>query len=398
MRIVIATNALLPADREGGTAHSNFYLARALRTAGAEVRVVTTDRNGAGRLDVARDVWAEREGISTYYASTEPGAWIRSASYKAAVRYAVKESDVCIMSSVFWNYTGLAAARACELHGVPYITMPRGLLGPAALKYKGVKKRVYWFLIAKRLVERSGAVIALSQRELRDIRAARIDVQGYVVPNGAVVEELSRIDEDATVAATLTSAATDERYILFLGRLHRIKGLDILLPAFEEVTKSDPKVSLVIAGTPDASYSAELESLLARNTVRDRVRLVGNVSGAQKARLISKATVFALTSYSEALPVAVLEALSAGVPVVITPNCNLPEVAAAAAGIEVMPEVESTARGLAAILRDQQLRETMGANAKKLALESFSWDSVGKRVVQICRSVATKSRHQVNPA
>jgi poly(glycerol-phosphate) alpha-glucosyltransferase len=100
--------------------------------------------------------------------------------------------------------------------------------------------------------------------------------------------------------------------------------------------------------------------------------LVGNVSGAQKSRLIARARAFALTSHGEGLPIAVLEALSAGVPVVITPNCNLPEVAAAGAGIEVQPNVESASAGLALILQDEAVREEMAANARRLAIESFS--------------------------
>jgi glycosyltransferase involved in cell wall biosynthesis len=390
MRIAIATNVLLPADREGGTAHSNFYLAKALRAAGAEVRVVTTDRNGPGRLDVTRDAWTETEGISIFYASTAAGAWIRSASYEDAIRQAVAESDVCILSGVFWNFTGLAAVRACRRYGVPYVTMPRGLLGKRALAHKGLKKKLYWWCLARWLVQGSKGVIALARQELEDIRAAGVGVPGFIVPNGAFVEVEAGIQAEMTGPGTLKGVPDDSRYILFLGRLHPIKGLNILIPAFDKVAKIDPEVLLVIAGSAEPTYSSEVASLLSRAAARDRIRLVGNVSGAQKSRLIARARAFALTSRGEGLPIAVLEALSAGVPVVITPNCNLPEVAAAGAGIEVQPTVESASAGLALILQDEAVREEMAANARRLAIESFSWQGVGERVLQICRSVAGK--------
>ena len=100
---------------------------------------------------------------------------------------------------------------------------------------------------------------------------------------------------------------------------------------------------------------------------------------------------FALTSYSEGLPVAVLEALSAGVPVVVTPGCNLPEVAAAAAGIEVQADVASTAEALSRLATDAELRSKMGSNARKLAHERFSWDGVAQQVIEVCASVTTRT-------
>jgi len=266
--------------------------------------------------------------------------------------------------------------------------MPRGLLGQRALAYKGFKKRLYWWLLAKRLVQGSKAVIALARQELEDIRAAGVGVPGFIVPNGAFVEGEAGIQAGAAGSGTLTGVPDDSTYILFLGRLHPIKVLDILIPAFDEVAKIDPKVLLVIAGSAEPPYSSEVASLIARTTARDRIRMVGNVNGAEKSRLIARARAFALTSHGEGLPVAVLEALSAGVPVVITPNCNLPEVSAVGAGIEVRPTVESVRSGLALILRDDAVREEMAANARRLAIESFSWQSVGERVLQICRSAA----------
>jgi glycosyltransferase involved in cell wall biosynthesis len=386
MKITIATNSLLPADKEGGPAYCSFYLAKALQAAGAEVRVVTTDRNGSERLAVTLDRWTEREGVPVFYASTGDGAWIRSRTYGSAINAAVERSDVCLMAGIFWNFTGLVAARACVRYRVPYVTLPHGLLSPWALRHKGLKKRVYWHVLAGRVVRRSAAMIALAQQELEDIRCIGLTVPAYIVPNGAFVEELASLETEDRSAG----AAAEDRYILFLGRIHAKKGLDILLPAFERISQIDNALSLVIAGTVDEAYSRSFEDLLTANKARGRIRLVGNVSGADKARWLARASIFALTSYSEGLPVAVLEALSAGVPVVITPGCNLPEVAAAEAGIEVQPDVGSAAEALARLTSDALLRAKMGLNAKKLAHERFSWDGVARQVIDVCLSVTTK--------
>lgn len=135
------------------------------------------------------------------------GTWIRSASYRDAVEFAVARSDVCIMSGIFWNYTRLVAARACKRHGVPYITMPRGLLRPWA-QHKGRKKRAYWALLGRRAVKSSSALIALACQELDVIRAVHLAVPAHIVLNGAFVEAMSDADVDRQWAET-----DDEPYI-----------------------------------------------------------------------------------------------------------------------------------------------------------------------------------------
>jgi glycosyltransferase involved in cell wall biosynthesis len=273
---------------------------------------------------------------------------------------------------------------------VPYITLPRGLLSPWALNHKGLKKRVYWTLLARRIVARSAALVALARQEEDDIVAVGIKQPVHVIPNGAFVDGLAE-DDDAAGASTgvVQLPAPNECYILFLGRVHPKKGLDVLLPTFDLLARSFPDVTLVIAGSVDADYAARFDALLAQTSARAHVRLVGNVSGATKAALLRGASVFALTSYSEGLPVAVLEALAAGVPVVLTPGCNLPEVAAAHAGLEVKAAPDEAARALARVLGDPALRATLAANALRLARESFSWDAVGRRMLALCSTVAS---------
>ncbi len=385
MNITLATNSLLPADKEGGPAYSNFYLAKALVEAGANVRVVTTDRNGLDRLDVETDSWCSVEGMPVFYARSRSGAWLYCSTYADAARYAVERSDVCIMSGLFWNYTGLAAWRACTRFDVPYITMPRGLLSPWALGHKGVKKAVYWRLVARRIVRGSSALIALADQERRELDEMSVDVPLHVVPNGAYLAEgeggAGRAD------ARLLARIGAERYVLFLGRIHKKKGLDILIPAFSEVARQDPGVLLVIAGSVDPAYSATFRSLLEASDVRSRIVLAGNVTGPTKAALLRRAALFVLTSYSEGLPMAALEALAAGLPVVLTPECNLPEIKVADAGVEVARDPHAVAHAISAILEDEPRRRRLAGNAAGLAREVFSWASVGRRVLGICGEV-----------
>lgn len=386
MKLTLTTNSCVPADREGGPSYATYYLARALQREGCDVQIVTTDRNGSDRLRVRLDTWQEVGGVPVYYAKTSPGAWMYSTTYAAAAREALQDSDACIMPGIFWNYTGLVAWRACRRLDVPYFTIPHGLLSPWALRHKWLKKAVYWQLIARRIVLGSTALLASAEQERLDGQRAGLRLPMYVVPNGG--DHLDGLHLDDPAAHDVTSHQTGgQRYVLFLGRIHEKKGLDILVPAFCEIARRHADVRLVIAGAVDPAYARTFEALLAASSVRDRIVLTGNVDGPRKAAMLKHAQLVALTSYSEGLPVVALEALGAGTPVVLTPECNLPEVIAAEAGVVVPRVPAEVASAISCLLEDEPRRRRLSANAAALARESFSWTSVAHRVLAICAEV-----------
>ena len=135
----------------------------------------------------------------------------------------------------------------------------------------------------------------------------------------------------------------DDPFVLFVGRLHEQKGVDLLLAAFEIVARRHPTVRLVIAG-PD--YGVTLPPL------HPRVVRVGPVYGRDKPAALADATVFCLPSRHEGFSLAVLEALACGLPVVISTECHFPEVAAAGAGVVTPLDPASIADGLLRVLGD----------------------------------------------
>jgi glycosyltransferase involved in cell wall biosynthesis len=386
MKLTLTTNSCVPADKEGGPPYASFYLAQALQREGCEARIVSTDRNGRDRLRVRLDAWTRVSGVPVFYAKTSPGAWMYSATYAEAAQHALQDSDACIMPGIFWNYTGLAAWRACRRFNVPYFTIPHGLLSPWAMRHKGLKKALYWRMIARRIVSGSHALLASAEQERRDGRRAGLRLPMHVVPNGG--DHLHGLDLDDPHAHDATLQLTGgQRYVLFLGRIHEKKGLDILVPAFSEVARRHRDVRLVIAGTIDPAYARTFDALLGASDVRDRIVLTGNVDGPRKAAMLRYASLFALTSYSEGLPVVALEALAAGTPVILTPECNLPEIVSAAAGVEVRRDPAVVARVLGDLLGDETRRQQISVNAAALARDSFSWASVARRVLTICADV-----------
>lgn len=396
MRILLCTNAFLPADREGGPPFSNFHLAKALRDEGADVRVLTTDRNGGERLAVVTDCWTDYATIPVWYAKTWPGPLLYAPSLRRVMREEAMLADCIINSGTLWTYCGYCGWRSCRRLGKPAVTYTHGVLSPWALAFKPVRKRIHWALIGRRILEDSAAIVALARRESAEIESLGLRTPIEVIPNGATIPAEDHPFSRSELSDRLPELG-ERRYVLFLGRLHWKKGLDLLLPAIGRLRSEFPDVVLVLAGPVDPTYAATVRELLQVHA-GDRVVMTGAVNGELKLLLLRFADVFVLPSYSEGLPVAVLEAIANSRPVVITEMCNLPEVKAWGAGIEIPPRVDAVTDSLRRLLRDPELRNEMGTSAGRLAREQFSWPKIALRTLALCGRVVATQREGPHPS
>jgi glycosyltransferase involved in cell wall biosynthesis len=384
MRILVASPGFMPAQSAGGPPISTFNLCKGLSRVGADVRVVTTDWNGPTRLDVPTDRWTNYEEIPVWYARNHGGPFMYSPSGARMIAEWMPRVDCVINSGTLWFHLGFASWRAATRYGTPSLTYVRGLLDSWAFNFKPVRKRIHWRLLGKRILRDSTVVVALSESERHAIRAMNISTRIEVVPNGALVD-LER--SPRTTLDSFVPALSGRRYVLFLGRIHKKKGLDVLLEAIAVYRSEDPDTRFVVAGPVDPEYASDWQQLLGRFGLNGSIIAPGTVSGALKAALFEYADVFVLLSRSEGLPVAVLEALAAGCPVVITKQCNLPEVEEARAGIVIEPDAAEVVRAVRALLKDDECRRAMSDNARALARKSFDWDVIAQRTLALCREI-----------
>jgi len=387
VKLVVCSDAFLPANHEGGPPFSTATLCRGLVAAGADVRIVTTNRNGNGRLDVPANHWTQFGDLSVWYANSVSGLYYPAPSASRALQI-VAESDCVLGSGTLWTHLGLLAWRAARRHAKPTVLIPRGLIGPWALAYKAYRKRAYWKLVGHRIVESAAAIVALTERERHNLQSFGVSNRLEVIPNGIDDDEFKHPPTRDVLDAWLPQLR-ERPFVLFLGRLHDGKGLPELLEALSQPQILQHDSVLVVAGPVDDRYRAEWNKRLAACPAASRVLVVGPVSGDRKAALLSHAHAFVLPSLTEALPVSVLEALASGCPVVLTPACNLPEVARAGAGIEVGPDPRQIASACARLLADDALRQAMGVRGRRLAAERFDWRVVGKRMLELCQDVAS---------
>jgi glycosyltransferase involved in cell wall biosynthesis len=289
-----------------------------------------------------------------------------------------REYDLIHITSTF-SFPSLAAGIAARRAGVPYVVSPRGNLQQWALAHRRWKKAPYWYLMERRHLERAARMHATAELEANRLHKVLPAARIFVAPNGSDFP-------------TYRPVPRLRRRLVFLGRIHAVKGFDVLVPALSELAKTHPDVETLVAGPDDAGEWARIEEKVNETKPRPNIRWIGAVAGEAKWQLLASARALVLPSHTENFGQAVVEAMACKTPVVVSRNCPWPLVEARGAGawVENRPEV------LAAALRDildadGPGYEAMQAAAAGLAAE-FTWPHVAEIVAREYRMILDERR------
>ena len=283
-----------------------------------------------------------------------------------------------------WHHPGFAAFRTASEHGVPFVLTPHGTLESWALAHKALKKRLYMRLVQDSIVESSDAIHALTDAEMARIVELGYQTPVFVAPNG-VNPGLLDAGPDTSAFLAKYPKLEGKLVILFLGRLHSKKGLDVLARSFAEIARKYEDCVLLAAGPDEDGSRRRMESILLAEHALDRAVFSGMLTGGEKLAALACADVFVLPSYSEGFSVAVLEALAAGLPVVISSQCNFSEVSARAAGFVVEPVEPAVTAAISRLVNDEPLRAAMGRNGQRLVREKYTWDAIARSMAEFYR-------------
>jgi poly(glycerol-phosphate) alpha-glucosyltransferase len=275
-----------------------------------------------------------------------------------------------VYSTAIWKQTSILASRWARDCRKPHVIAPHGMLDEWALKSGRWRKRVATLLYQRNVLRRAVCVRALCQPEVSAIRAYGIKSPVCLIPNG--------VDLPATppeLPAPWSKADDGRRSLLFLGRIHPKKGLANLISAWAATRQSD--WLLVIAGWDQGGHEATLRQMVAELGVSASVRFLGPRFGKDRDACYQHASAFILPSFSEGLPMSVLEAWAWGKPVLMTPECNLPEGFQREAAIRIETHPAGLAQGLRALFDMSASEQTeMGRRGRALVAERFTWPKV----------------------
>ena len=249
-------------------------------------------------------------------------------------------------------------------------------------------KRLSFRFIERRILQNAAAIHYTSEQEWREAEETGLTTRAAVIPLGIdtaqfdVLPTAGRFYEEFPVAR-------DRQIILFLSRLDRKKGLDLLLPAFAEVRRQHPAALLAIAGDGDEGFINELHALAERLGIPEQLVWLGFFSAQDKLSAMAAAAIFALPSYSENFGIALVEALAAGLPCVLSDHIGIaPDIKTSNAGLVTSCDVASLTSALQRLLKDAALRVQIGANAKRLAQQRYSLEAMTRSLIELYESVA----------
>ena len=405
MRILHVIPSFAP--RYGGPIVAAVGLTRELARRGHDVTVATTNVDGPGELDVPLDRPVPMDGVDVWYFPIQRPRWYHfSAPMGRALRDLVRRSDVVHIHSIFlWPTT--VTAFWCRRLGVPYLVHVAGSLDPVSLakRYEGLrasaasrtKKWIYLNTLGRRDLGGAAALHLTSEVELESARRLRFS-NGRLIPLGADPPPPPGVGDRVSVQRKYPNVQ-GRKIVLFLARLHRIKGLDVLAEAAKSLAESRDDFSLVVAGSGAPGYEAEVRDLVDQCGISERTIFTGMVVGEDKWQLLRAADVFVLPSLHESSPVAVMEAMASGTPVVVSDQVGMHgEIAEAGAGLVTTLDPADVAGAIGRLLDDPDAAERMGRAGEALAARRYSWERVATDVEALYEEIVGQARRETAPA
>jgi glycosyltransferase involved in cell wall biosynthesis len=248
-------------------------------------------------------------------------------------------------------------------HNIPIVFSAHGALLPRKRNY--CLKSIYNGLITKRIIKYAKRLIALTASEQEQYLGMGANQNKIaIVPNGIRLNDYSKLP-NRDVFRKRYGISDNSVILLFLGRLHPRKGLDILIDAFSEKRVIAEDIILVIAG-PDFGIRNHLEKRVEQLKIANKVLFTGGLFGAQKHEALSGADVFVLTPEYEPFPIALLEALASGLPVIITDKVGGAERIKDIAGLVVPYDKKILTAAILSLSTDKTLRLKLGVGSKNL--------------------------------
>ncbi len=346
--------------RDGGMVPSILGLTGAIKGSGS-VAIVTPTPSSLGETQLPRGV--------------------RLIGPEADLERFVRCAEVVHLHGLWQGHTR-RGARAARQARVPYIIASHGMAEPWALRHKAMKKRIYLSLVEKRNLQRAACLHALSRPEIGHLRALTPKTPIALVPNGVRLEPFADLPARSLLEREFPELE-GKFLLLFLSRLHVKKGLDLLAQALLSIRLDHPEVHLLLAGNDDGARQPFLQQM-ASFGLASRVTCLGHVAGERAREVWGAADAFILPSYSEGFSMAILEALAARKPAIITTACHFPELARVRGGIVVEPDRASVTQGLRELLeRTPAERETLAASGRSLVESRYTWAEQGRRLTEV---------------
>lgn len=390
MRILHVTPSYFPAVSFGGPIQSVHLLNKTLASKGITVDVFTTNAGLKLQDNLPLKSWVIVDGVRVkYFPYMGYIHYNFSMSLFRQLLKDVKNYDLVHVTAV-WNFPVIASALASIKNKRPYIISPRGTIYPETIAIKSsVLKKIYLQLFGNYCLNNASALHFTSlDEEEKVMKNLNLKAPSKVIPNGLDL----RLKNNSFAEEDTSLIFRKNKYILFLGRINKKKGLDLLLNAFLKVNKLNPEIKLIIAGPDSDNYKQRLLRMVDELDIYRKVIFTGILNGKAKEEAYHNAIMFILPSYSENFGMSVAEAMFYKIPVIVTDKVGIYSlINEYKAGIVVSPDVESLSVAIESLIDNEELKKELVNNAIKLINSEFNIDSITDKFINFYQTVITSN-------
>lgn len=269
-------------------------------------------------------------------------------------------------------------------YGIPYVVQAHGSVLPFFQKegLKNIFDKVFGF----KILHGASKVFALTEVEKEQYLKMGVEEDRIeIVPLGINIEEYSDLPEEGIFREKF-NISKDDKLIIFIGRVHEIKGLDLLIDAFKELADSEDDVKLAIVG-PDDGYLDALNLRIAECDLSDKVIVTGPLYKSEKQEALVDCDLFVMPSKYESFTTSGLEAMACGKPLVLTKNNHIHDWVDGSVGLACDDDKMSLKDAMAEVLFDEELSKKFGMNGRRLIQEKYNWDMINEQILNIYESI-----------
>lgn len=393
MRILQVIPYFYPAWSYGGPVRSVYELAKGLVKNGHEVTVFTTDAyDEHSRVEYKGDQ-TDIEGINVKYFKNLSNyiAWnykiFFSPNMIKAIKNELRNFDIIHLHE-YRTLQNIWIHKYARKYDIPYVISTRGVDPLYNTENRLITlKWVYDVLYGRKLLKKANRVIVFHKDEGSKIVEMGVNEQRiFYVPNGINLLSLNEIVLKKGRFRKQYKIGSEEKIILFLGRIDNIKGLDILIKSFIRLVNTIKNVRLVIVGS-DGGFLNTLKRFIIESNIEQRVLFTGFLQGDEKVCAYIDADVYVLPSYYDAFPNTVLEAMSYGTPVIVSNHCGIVEWLNKDEACICSPNETELYNSFLNVLLNDKLRASLSEKGRQVTNDRFGWDKVVRKVEEVYLSL-----------